>query len=546
MKKKNLLFLGVMSLGCLAGCTPVDPSSGQGPSLPNAGTINIQCVKLGYGTEWLTTLMDAYTAKTGVRFQFQEAIGQNGNNNLEDQIRSLTATSDIYGLRPNSFFEFLYKGSITAIGQKYDTAFEPLTDIYTEAYEGETGNNTMLSKMYPEFSDYVHVNNNYYGVPWANGFVSFVRNLDVWADFGFTPDEYPRTTDELFEMMDEMNEKIASGDKELAKKAPMMYCKKDEYYSTILGSWFNQYEDAATMQKFYNGRNPDGNYDTDLFTYDGIYESLSVMQKLVEFNPTTRKYKYQHISSDDLEFVQAQDYFLQGRSALYVNGTWLEVESNRAKTSNVDFIKIPLISSIVDKLSKDYSDEQLREMVSFVDKHIEVGDNANLPAGVLEADIEIVRDSRNRGSYMRSDMDHLFVIPSWAKMKTEAKAFLKWIYSDEALQLFYDTMKGHHLPATPSTGSYVKDNVQLSKIRISAVNAMEENKFCLYQAYTVKDKMFSVAKVQPNFSNTIAKIGNCINWLVEGMTPDQIIAENTNYMQAKWEHIKNCLDKDQL
>ena len=546
MKTKNLLLLGILSLGCLAGCSPADPSSQSGPSVPYAGTISIQCVKLGYGTDWLEALMSAYTAKTGVRFDFQEAIGMDGNNNLDDQLRSLTAPADIYGLRPNSFFEFLYKGSITAGGQNYDTWFEPLNDIYTEAYDGELGNNTMLNKMYPEFSDYVHVNNNYYGVPWANGFLSFVRNLDVWTAFGFTADEYPRTTDELFEMMDVMNVKIASGDKKYANKAPMMFCKKDEYYSSILGSWFSQYEDAATMQKFYNGRNPDGNYDTDLFTYDGIYESLSVMQKLVEYNKTTRKYTYQHSSSDELEFVQAQDYFLLGRSAFYVNGTWLEVESTRAKTSNVDFIKIPLISSIVDKLSKDYTDEQLREMVSFVDEHIEVGDNENLPAGVLEEDIEIVRDSRNRGSYMRSDMDHLFVIPSWSKMKTEAKAFLKWMYSDEALQLFYDTMNGHHLPATPSTGYYSKDNTTLSQVRVSAVKAMEENKFCLYQAYTKKDKMFAIAKVQPNFSNTIAKTGNCITWLIDGMTPDQIIAENTNYMTVKWESIRNCLDKDQL
>lgn len=545
MKKQNLLLLGILSLGCLIGCSPADPSNPtSGPS--NGPTIDIACVKLGYGTEWLSALMNAYTAKTGVRFNFQEAIGMSGNNNLDDQIRSLTGAYDIYGLRPNSFFEFLYKGSITAGGQKYDTTFEPLNDIYTSAYEGEMGNNTMLSKMYPEFSNYVHVNNNYYGVPWANGFVSFVRNLDVWEEFGFSADEYPRTTDELFEMMDAMNAKIATGDKKYANKAPMMYCKKDEYYSTILGSWFSQYEDAAAMEKFYNGRNPDGNYDTDLFTYDGIYESLSVMQKIVEFDSQTRKYKYQHISSNELEFTQAQDFFLLGRSALYVNGTWLEVESNRAKTSNVDFIKIPLISSVTDKLSKDYTDLQLREMVSYVDAHIEVGDNANLPEGVLEEDIEIVRDSRNRGSYVRSDLDHLFVIPSWSDKKTEAKEFLKWMYSDEALQIFYDTMKGHHLPATPSTGSYSKDNTTLSKIRISAVKAMEENKFCLYQANTVKDKMFSIAKVQPNFSNTIAKIGNCINWLIDGMTPDQIIAENTNYMTTKWEHIRNCLDKDQL
>ena len=61
---------------------------------------------------------------------------------------------------------------------------------------------------------------------------------------------------------------------------------------------------------------------------------------------------------------------------------------------------------------------------------------------------------------------------------------------------------------------------------------------------TVKDKIFSVAKVQSNMSNTISKTGNCIDWLVDGMTPDQIVIENTNYLTPRWASILNSLDKE--
>ena len=532
--KKNLLSLLILtSLLAVTGCMK--------KSDPNA--IKVSCVQLGYGTEWLTALTKEYTKKTGVKFQYSEVVGQAGNNNLNDQLKAFSATGDLYGLRPGSFYELLYRGKINAKGNTYDHAFEPLTDIYNSEYEGETGNNTMLKKMDPLFSEYTHIGDDYFAVPWANGFVSFVRNLDVWSKFGYTADQYPRTTGELFEMMDHMND-VRRSNRDLENTAPMIYGAQDEYYTTILGSWFAQYEGDEMMQRFYAGRNPDGKRSPDMFTYDGVEEALKVLGKIVEYNKDTGEYKYQHADSKTLSFTQMQNYFLFGAAAFCVNGTWLEVENPQARESNIDYIKIPLVSSIVNKLSKTYSEAELREMVSFVDAHPEIGDNTGLPSGATEADIERVRESRNTGSYMRTDYDHLFVIPSWATHKEEAKQFLKWMYSDEALQIFYDKMNGHHLPAEQSTGDYDTSKAKLSKFRISANKVFSEGHYCKYLVNTAKDKIFSIANVQSNMSNTLSLTGNCCDWLVNGMSVDKIIAENTNYLTAKWQSILNSLDID--
>ena len=537
MKRKSLLLLCAIAALTMSACT----NNGGGDR------IKISCVNLGYGTKWLNTLMKEYTKKTGVKFQYTELVGQSGNNNMNDQIKSLSATSDIYGLRPGSFYELLYRGNVMAKGTKYAHAYEPLTDIYTSEFEGETGNNTIEKKMSEDFKEYVLFDGDYYGLPWANGFVSFVRNVDVWTkDFGFSVDQYPRTTEELFEMMDQMNTIIAnSNDKEMKEKAPMIYCSADEYYTTVVGSWFAQYEGPEEMEKFYAGRNPDGKRGTDMFTFDGINEALKVLGRIVEYDKSTGKYKYQHPSSKKLSFTQMQNYFLFGDAAFCVNGTWLEVENPKTREYNIDYIKIPLVSSIVDKLSKEYSEMELREMVSFVDAHPNTGDNTGMPDGVVEDDLEYVRSSRNTGSYMRTDYDHLFVIPAWSEKKAEAKEFLKWMYSDEALQLFYDTMNGHHLPAVPSTGSYDTSKVDFSKFRVSCNKVFEEGNFCPYLINTVKDKIFSVANVQSNFSNTISRTGSCCDWLVDGMTPDQIVQENTNYLTSRWSSIINSLDRDE-
>ena len=536
MKKMNLaLFASLIAIPALAGCGSNDD--------PNA--IKIACVKLGYGTEWLTALTKRYTEKTGVTFSIQPMIGQAGNNGLDDELRALSGSYDLYGLRPNSFYFLLYSGAVNAKGKRYETAFEPLDDIYTAEYSGENGNNTMEKKMDESFKNYANVNGHYYAVPWANGFVTIMRNLDIWQKLGFSKEEYPRTTDELFEMMDEMNEKIASDKTTFSEVAPMIYCETDEYYSTILGSWFAQYEGDEEMQKFYAGRNPDGKRGADMFTYEGIAESLKVMKKILE-KDSGGKYVYQNEKSKSLSFTSMQQYFLFGSAAMCVNGTWLEVENADTRNHEIDSIKIPMVSSIVDKLVGDYSDEELREMVSFVDAHYEEGDNEGMPDFSEEEDIEIVRESRNTGSIMRTDYDHLFVIPSWAdqEKKPETKKFLQWMYSDEALQLFYDTMKGHHLPATPSTGSYNQNNVELSYFRKTANKFFTEGNYCRYLVNTVKDKIFSVAGVQSNFSNTIAKKKNCISWLADGMTVEKVIEENTNALTSKWQSILNSIGKE--
>lgn len=537
MKKKSILLLATAALA-LVGCG----SSGGDSS----NTIRIACVKLGYGTEWLKVLTKEYTKQTGVKFAYTETVGQDGNNNLANQIRALNGKFDIYGLRPNLFHELLYRGEVVANGQRIPHAFEPLTDIFTEAYAGESGNNTMEKKMDKDFLDYVAYDDNYYGVPWANGFMSFVRNVDVWEKFGYTASQYPRTTEEFFEMCDDMvaKSKAAAKDSPIKNSSPMIYSAEYEYYTSIVGSWFAQYEGEEEMQKFYAGRDPDGKRSSDMFTFDGITEALTVLDKIV-----SPENQYQHPSSKTLSFTQMQNYFLLGDAAFCVNGTWLEVENPAVKqyNYNIDYIKIPLVSSIVnnEKLHNTYTEDQLREIVSYIDAHPETGDFEGLPAGYTDHDdIEFIRGSRNSGSYMRTDYDHLFVIPGWSAKKDLAKGFLKWMYSDEALQLFYKTMDGHHLPALPSTGSYDNEGVKFTKFRTCANRILDEGYFCKYLESTVKDKMFCVAGVQSNFSNSVSKTGNVVTWLMGSMTPGEVVAENTNYMRTRWNSIKNAIGED--
>lgn len=533
MKRSNkFLIMAATSLMTLASC-------GHAGSNPDA--ITITAVKLGYGLDWLYALTKKYEEKTGQAFEIIEQIGQDGIGAIQTELNSYAGASDIIATRPALFHKTIYQGQIRANdGNVYPCAYEDLTDIYNQEFAGETGNNTIAKKIDPEYMNFATIDDKTYGLPWANGFVSIVRNIDVWEDFGYSKDFYPRTTEELFEVMDDMNAKIAADSSKWGETKPMIYCKEDEYYSTIVGSWFAQYEGSESISNFYNGLDSEGRVSKDFYSYDGVEKALDVLAKVVEYDKGTATYKYQHSSSDRCSFTQMQNYFFFGAAAMCVNGTWLDIESTAAKTKNLDWMPIPLVSSITDRLSfKD--DATLREAVTFVDAHPVAGDNEGRPEGVSEQDIETIRDSRNTGSYMRTDFDHLFLVPSWSTKKPAAKEFLHWLYSDEALQLFYQTMGGHHLPATPSTGSYDSSKISECSLRKSSNKVFEKGLFCPYYMNTYKSKIFSVAGVKSNLSNSVSAVGTCVSWLSGGMTPAQACLENSNYIEKNWDFIYSCL-----
>ena len=542
--KRKVLLITLASLASIMSIT------GCKKSQKDPNKIYVSVVSLGYKYQWLNDLMSAYSNKTGTKFSLQVQYGQDGNNKLNNEIKALNGQSDIYAIRPGSFFELLYRHKITTpSGEKYDYAFEPMTDIFRSEYEGETGNNTIEKKLDADLKDYLYFDNDYFALPWSGGFVSFARNLDAWEACGFTADQYPRTTEEMFEMMDQMNTVIASASSSSYLKEretmPMIYCEDDEYYSTILGSWFAQYEGDEMMQNFYNGRDSDGLRSTKMFSYDGIGEALSVLKRMLEYDKNSKKFKYQSVDSLKTSFTQMQNYFLLGRGVLCVNGTWLETENPETSNYRIDYIKIPMVSSIVDKLSKTYTEEELRELISFIDAHPNVGDNEGLSSDYVIEDVEIVRDSRNKGSIMRTDYDHLFVIPAWSSKKAQAKEFLKWIYSDEGLQIFFNTMKGHHLPALPSTGSYDTSKVHFSTFRESCNKFLNERYFCTYLINTEKDKMFSIAGINRTFGNKVkTEGGNICTWLREGTSVSEIIQWNTTYLEKNWATIMNKVGQD--
>ncbi len=455
--------LAAIALGLTVTATAGAIGSGCGNS--SGDDLQISVVKLGYGTEWLEELASAFEAKTGNTVTIKTKIGSIGQSSFDNELESKSGDTDIFFTKRAWFAKDVYSGQISVKGNSYDCLYADLSDVWNSvAAEGES--KTIKEKMDPTYADALNIEGKYYNLPWAGGVYGIVRNKDVWAELNLTDTDVPYTTDELFALCDKVKKELREN-----QKAPFMYSSEDEYYTAWSPIFFGQYEGRDAVNKFMSGQDLSGKVSKLVYSYDGHLEAMKVLEQLLD--PANG---YQH-GATSVDFTTMQGYFLQGKALFCVNGSWLENEMKaNYPNANVDFIKTPVVSAIVDRLSfasndATADDAKLKEVIKYVDA-VDAGESPEKPAGVSDADIKIVTEARHY-SYMAGGVDHRAYVPAYSDKVSLAKDFLKFMYSDEGLNIYYKSLDGTMLPAKPTNG-YNSDGVTLSSFRVSSNEAQEE------------------------------------------------------------------------
>lgn len=522
--KITCILLALMLAPVAVGCQPNTPGGKE-------GELTIVAARLGYDLEWLGALKTAYTNKTGIPVTIVPKVGQTGNSAIMTEIRSLSSGSDIFFMSTAEFYKRIYEGAVTVNGVTYDNIFADLTDVYTEEMESENGA-TLKSKLFDSYVKSADVDGKFYSVPWANGIMGLMRNVNIWNTLGMTDADIPLTTEHLFETCDKI---LINAGKSAATKnvAPFIYSASDEYYTTIVELWFAQYEGKASITNFMNGLDPDGNLTEHLYTYDGQPEALKVLNTLLNTAD------YQHKSSRSLDFTQMQSYFLLGQAVFCINGSWLDIEMGATyKDVEVECMKMPVASALAKKLSfysssAGNNDLRLRELIAYVDAHPEQDYFTDKPAFSSEADVTAVREARGY-SYVSNGHTHTAAVSSYSKNLDAAKDFIKFMFSDEGLKLYYTATGGATLPATLSNGSYPE--MEYSGFRAS-INAIDDTDTLTFLR---KNKMFTLAGVDMKWRNNVN--GGLVAALTGGTTVDEIMKSNQNYMKSNWPNISRIVN----
>lgn len=516
-KTISLLLATVMILSVLlmTGCS--GSGSGNNGKTNGKGTLKITAVELGYGIDWLKALIEEFEKETGYTVDLESKVGNLGTSALTTELESKASDSDLIFNKFGSFAKYVHEGKIVgANGESYDCILEDISDVWNAVVD-EGSDTTIAQKMDTEYEAYFNMDGKYYGMPWAGGVVGIVRNVEVWNSLGLNDEDVPLTTDAMFALCEKVKGKVS----------PFIFSKNQNYYEGFAPVWMAQYEGVQNYKQFLNGVDPDGGVTEYVYTYDGALEAMKVLEKLL--HPDN---EYQSQMSN-LDFNLMQGQFLSGAALFCVNGSWLEREMQQNYSeADIDYIRTPVISSIINKLDTVKDDAKLTEVIKYIDA-VDAGENPEKPAGVSDEDIAVVTEARHY-SYVAGGTDHQVVIPAYSDNVDIAKEFLKFMYSDKGLNIYYKSLGGNMLPAVPVNG-YETEGVDVSGFIASSNEATA-------MGFAVNREPKSKYFVLPGIVTTFANGGSAVEALYNGSKDaNQIIQMNTEAIEKQWGVIKQYL-----
>ena len=502
----------------------------------SSSSLNIGVVKMGYGVQWVKDLASSFTEKTGIKVKVSEFDGQAGADSLTTAVDN-GGNYDVVFTKRSSFESDIYlKKSV----KEHSPLYEDITEsVYNYTYPGES--KTIGEKMSQDMKDYYGYDGVYYGVPWTSGFMGIARNVTLWEGMGFTDADIPNTTDELMTLCDKIYAMKYTYPGSLPVSGqvyPFIYSDRAEYYTSIVNVWTAQYEGKDSVNNYFmKGLGPNETESNENFyTFDGQTAALEVIQQLL-----TGSEGHRQDPATSVDFTTTQSYFYGGSAVFTINGSWLENESGTNAKSEVDYIKMPVVSSIVNRMSIKNdadADKKLSQAISYVDSHDADGSDAPLSA----SDMKIVREARGY-SYLGGGVDHQGFVLSYAKNKDNGIEFLRYMYSDEGLNSYRKTMNGLTLPATPCK-EYEKLDTEVSTFKKSVIKALEENCF-FYESR--KAKFFCLGNVDLHFQNGTG--GRSIVSMLKGsssmstLTPDEIMTTNYDYIKKNLSTIQDDMNR---
>lgn len=490
-------------------------------------TLYIEAAQLGYGLDWLDAIASAWSQETGYKYEITRKVGKEGVGAITTEIESLASSHDIFFYRGSDLAKKVYQGGVTVKGQKYDNVYLDLTDLVNAELEGE-GGATIAGKLNASYKNTYEINGKYYGLPWLEGVMGIIRNVDVWNGLGLTDADVPVTTDQLFALCDKIKNS-AAGSEKYTETAPFMYCAEDEYYSSFIFTWFMQYEGTENVRQYLEGKDPNGNISKDIFSYDGQRKMFDVVEKLV-----SNKNGYQHKKSQSLNFTSMQGQFLKGQAVFCVNGAWIELEQGSSFPNvEIDYIETPIISALSEKLSyydaddAEGNDEKLAAIVKYVS-----GKTAEKPDYATDDDIEIVRDAC-KYRFSSQGGAHILAASSYSPRTELIKSFITYMYSDKGMKEYYKATNGATLPLELSKNSSY-DDITLSAFQRS-VQSIDRNTVYVFNP---SSKMFSIGGVDFKMFNGNAS--DYIKKLYDGsMTAASVVTANKSFMENNWTQISS-------
>lgn len=562
LRMVSLLLCVVMMASIVTGCggdSEKKTTTGQvddefnlnGEEADNSEkTLECYIYSAGYGVEWFNKIAKKFEEKTG--YDVKVNIQSSGSSiGAMIQAGGKNTTADLFII--GGYMKGLVAKGESAV-DGYDVCLESLDDVYESKVEGEdiTVEEKLKESVRANYLQEVEINGeletHYYGMPWLGSYQGLMYNKDLFDKAGLSGE--PRTTEELKEYASALSSKGIT---------PFVYSSQDDYWEYLSTIWWSQYEELEGIERFYTGlagtdRYPSSTNAINIFKQEGLYEMFKVFEELL--HPDTG-WSYEFCES--LEYTKAQLLFISGDEkygAMQPNGTWLEYEMNSTSSGveigNILPMKTPIISALSDKMSywaegvsytearnngaltdakkKDY-DAKLRQIVDYVD-----GVTSEKPSFATDEDIKVVTEAR---SLIAGGGGGTMAIPAYATAKKAAKEFIKYMATDEAIEIYLEETKGSCPPfnydVTKWSGYENLSNFAKHKFEImeNSTPILTED---VYPSYYISNLRYDYGLTDYNFAITFGSQSASSR-----KTTDQVINDVIKYYEPRIvQMLKDC------
>ncbi len=477
-----IAFLMLFSVTASVGCGgAADSSSDQ--------TLEIFLLYKGYQDEWLTSTIELFEQEDWVKEKYPELdvdLSADGTDSLPfSKLQggaSLNTYDLMFGVNLNSMDQTGYIADLTDL-------------VYLAEVPGEEGVkvidkiptdtlSAMASSMTNTRTDEY---DTYYALSYIRSMFGMMYNADHLDTMGV---EVPLTTEQFKAICqkaitDGYSYTLPTGSK--TSNVAIINASEDNYWASSFDNWWAQYEGYDEYENFFGGWWGDER-SNKVLTQTGRLRSLEEIENIFQAD-------YGYASANAVDYKYAQSNFLGGMGVFHYNGDYfasemannIEAFKGQGVDFDIRFMKMPILSSIVEKLSfytsvegtteyknlttekKKQYDDILAAAIKDIDAD-KLYDASSVKTLMSKKDFEKIAEARCMAGYTKASAQTA-VIPSYSPAKELAADFLRYMYTDKAIKNFSVSSKGVLLPTT-STLAYQDDlyasysSIQQSKIDI--------------------------------------------------------------------------------
>lgn len=325
-----------------------------------------------------------------------------------------------------------------------------------------------------------------YCLPYTMPSCGIIVNPAVLAQYGYTTDNLPKTTDEF----NAMCEKIAAASSQTGIYAYSWPGGNAAGYITYL--FFEYFAQYSGREAFFNFVETKPTTDATLeeIKADGwkVYEDKGILEAIKAMEPIMEP-RFSPNGSASMDHMTAQDYMLTGKAAFMMDGAWLLNEMEEEyydEAAQCLMMNTPVLSVIGTEAG--ITDAELSKAVGMID---EGKTNAEIIAaipGLDDAETQRIRDARNIYGCGEAVVRSGFAVPAYADGRDVAILFIRFLLSEDGCKILRDEafhIAGYECASyesvgntpfmdsvianiNPGHGKYISMDVSLSIVRANS------------------------------------------------------------------------------